>query len=39
MDDYISKPVEMQELKTKLERAVAKAAATPLVPLLEPVAV
>ncbi len=39
MDDYISKPVEMQELKTKLEKAVAKAATTPLVPLLEPVAV
>ncbi len=39
MDDYISKPVEMQELKTKLEKAVAKAAAIPLIPLLEPVAV
>jgi two-component system sensor histidine kinase/response regulator len=39
MDDYISKPVETKELKAKLERAVAKTAAKPFVPPLEPATV
>jgi len=33
MDDYISKPVETKELKAKLEKAAAKTAARPFIPL------